>query len=170
MWVQLKDALQAIRPCRESQTGWTPAAAMLPGNHSSLALNERGPALKVFWSRRGRDGRRVGERARLPKRARVIKERLTNKPSRRELGRTRPVRSFRFESLSNLVITPTRARSRWLTERIASSSSGSRRSDSCNENAGSSYAGGDRPEELRQNRFEKIGQITFFLVDQGPNG
>ncbi len=108
--------------------------------------------------------------ARLPKRARVIKERLTNKPSRRELGRTRPVRSFRFESLSNLVITPTRARSRWLTERIASSSSGSRRSDSCNENAGSSYAGGDRPEELRQNRFEKIGQITFFLVDQGPNG
>jgi hypothetical protein len=44
-------------------TGWTPEAAMLPGNHSSLALNERGPALKVFWSRPWRDGRRVGERA-----------------------------------------------------------------------------------------------------------
>src|SRR5689334_23571741 len=68
-----------IRPCRESQTGWTPAAAMRPGNHSFMALNERSPALKVFWSRRWRDGRRDGERARLPKRARVINERLTNK-------------------------------------------------------------------------------------------
>jgi hypothetical protein len=63
IFVQLKDTLQAIRPCRESQTGWTPEAEMFPGNHSSWALNERGPALKVFWSRRGRDGRRVGERA-----------------------------------------------------------------------------------------------------------
>jgi hypothetical protein len=52
---------------------------MAPGNHSSLQLNERGPALKVFWSRLWRDGRRVGERARLPKRACVVVERLTKK-------------------------------------------------------------------------------------------
>lgn len=50
---------------------------MALGNHNSLALNERGLALKVFWSRRWRDGRRVGDRARLPKPARVVKERLT---------------------------------------------------------------------------------------------
>jgi hypothetical protein len=41
--------LPAIRPCRESSKGWTPGAARLPGNHSSLELNERGPALNVFW-------------------------------------------------------------------------------------------------------------------------
>lgn len=29
----------------------------VPGNHSSLKLSERGPALKVFWSRQWRDGR-----------------------------------------------------------------------------------------------------------------
>ena len=52
---------------------------MFPGNHSSLQLNERGPALKVFWSRRWRDGRRVGARARLPKPTRVVIERLTKK-------------------------------------------------------------------------------------------
>ena len=44
-----------------------------------MALNERGPVLKVLWSHRWWDGRNVGERARLPKRARVVKERLTNK-------------------------------------------------------------------------------------------
>lgn len=43
--------LQAIRPCRESETGWTLGAQRLPENHNSLVLNERGPALKVFWIR-----------------------------------------------------------------------------------------------------------------------
>jgi hypothetical protein len=52
---------------------------MPPGNHSSLELNERGPALKVFWSRQWRDGRGVGERTCLPKRAPVVIERLTKK-------------------------------------------------------------------------------------------
>jgi len=61
--MQLKDTLPVIRPCRESQTGWTPEAQELPGNHSSWALNERGLALKVFWSCPEQDGRRVGERA-----------------------------------------------------------------------------------------------------------
>ena len=77
--MQLKDTLQVIRPCRESETGWTPEPEMVPGNHSSLELNERGPALKVFWSRLWRDGRRVGERARLPKSTRVVIKRLTKK-------------------------------------------------------------------------------------------
>src|SRR5438034_6036937 len=77
--VQLKDILQAIRPCRESETGWTLEPAMAPGNHSSLELNERGPALKVFWSRRWRDGRRTDEHTRLPKRSRVVIEQLTKK-------------------------------------------------------------------------------------------
>ena len=54
-------------------------AAKLPGNHSSLELNERGPALKVFWSHRWWDGRRTGARTRLPKPTRVVKEWLTKK-------------------------------------------------------------------------------------------
>src|SRR5215831_8934506 len=57
----LRNDLQAIRPCRESRTGWTPPAERLLGNRNSLVLNERGPALKVFWSRLARDGRRAGE-------------------------------------------------------------------------------------------------------------
>ena len=52
---------------------------MLSGNHSSLELNERGPALNVFWSRRWRDGRRVGGRTCLPKPTRVVIEWLTKK-------------------------------------------------------------------------------------------
>jgi len=98
MVVQLKDTLQAIRPCRESQTGWTPKAAMLSKNHSSLELNERGPALKVFWSRRWRDGRWVGERTRLPKPTRVVIERLTKKTEPEGAGREtfRPLLSVRI--------------------------------------------------------------------------
>ena len=95
--VQLKDTLQAIRPCRESATGWTPEAVTLPGNHSSLELNERGPALKVFWSRPWRDGRRVGERTRLPKPTRVVIERLTKKTEPEGAGQetSRPLLSVR---------------------------------------------------------------------------
>jgi hypothetical protein len=52
---------------------------MLPGNHSSLALNERGPALKVFWSRPWRDGRRVGADTRWPKATRAVKDRLAKR-------------------------------------------------------------------------------------------
>ena len=77
--MQLRDTLQAIRPCRESQTGWTPEAVLLSENQSSLELNERGPALKVFWSHRWWDGRRAGERTRLPKPTRVVIEWLTKK-------------------------------------------------------------------------------------------
>ena len=42
--------------------GWTPKAALplLFENQNSFVLNERGPALKVFWSRLWRDGRRAG--------------------------------------------------------------------------------------------------------------
>jgi hypothetical protein len=55
--------LQAIRPCRESKTGWTPA----PGdrsrrNQSSHELNEHGPALNVFWTRKSELGARLIER------------------------------------------------------------------------------------------------------------
>ncbi len=75
--MQLTATFEVIRPCRESTTGWTPEAARLPGNHGSLELSERGPALKVFWSRWWRDGHRAGERTRLPKATRVVLERLT---------------------------------------------------------------------------------------------
>ena len=96
--MQLKYALQVIRPCRESATGWTPEAVTLPGNHSSLELNERGPALKVFWSRPWRDGRRVGERTRLPKPTRVVIERLTKKAEPEGAGQetSRPLLSVRI--------------------------------------------------------------------------
>jgi hypothetical protein len=70
---------------------------MPPGNHSSLELNERGPALKVFWSRPWRDGRRAGERARLPKPARVVRERLTKK-TEPEGARVGAIRSAPFGS------------------------------------------------------------------------
>ena len=85
-----------IRPCRESITGWAPEAQALPGNRNSLVLNERGPALKVFWSRKAgwapdrcACGLCAGHL--------LVREKMTKKPSRRELGRRRPVRSFRFE-------------------------------------------------------------------------
>jgi len=45
------------------------------------------------------------------------------KPSRREPGRRGPVRSFRFESWGKQDIGSKRARPRWLTERIAATSS-----------------------------------------------
>src|SRR5271157_343325 len=95
--MQLGATLQAIRPCRESETGWTPEAFPLPGNQSSLALNERGPALKVFWTRRWRDGRNVGEPTRLPKATRVVKNDCPRKPSRREQDpeQSRPLLSVR---------------------------------------------------------------------------
>ena len=98
-WMQLRDPLQAIRPCRESQTGWTPEAARLPGNPSSLALNERGPALNVFWSRRWRDGRRAGGRTRLPRPTRVVIEGLTKKTEPEGAGQetSGPLLSVRIE-------------------------------------------------------------------------
>src|SRR5436853_3808254 len=99
--MQFKALLQAIRPCRESETGWARHTAM-PGNHSSLALNERGPALKVFWSRLWRDGRRVGERTRLPKSG-PCGNRTVDQENRagRSQGWSDPARSFRFELWSS---------------------------------------------------------------------
>jgi hypothetical protein len=44
--------LQVIRPCRESTTGWTLAPTKGLPNQSSYELNEHGPALNVFWSRK----------------------------------------------------------------------------------------------------------------------
>ena len=95
--VNVPDTLLAIRPCHESKTGWTAGPKWSPQNHSSLALNERGPALKVFWSRPGRDGRKAGERARWPRPARVIKERLTKK-TEPEGARTGSLQSAPFGS------------------------------------------------------------------------
>ena len=82
--VQIKNTLQAIRPCRESEMGWIPE--VLPGTHSSLELNERGLALKVFWSRPWRDGRRDDGRTRLPKSTRVVKQWLTKKTGPEGVG------------------------------------------------------------------------------------
>ena len=62
-----------------------------------MELNERGPALNVFWSRRWRDGRRVGVGARLAKSTSVLIKQLTKKTEPEEQDRRRPVRSFRFE-------------------------------------------------------------------------
>lgn len=76
--MQIKNSLQAIRPSRESETGWIPE--VFPEIQSSLELNERGWALNVFWSRRWRDGRRVDGRTRLSKATRVVKHWLTKNP------------------------------------------------------------------------------------------
>ena len=42
-----EDTLQAIRPCRESKSGWTRSVSS--ANHSSKNVNERGLALNAFW-------------------------------------------------------------------------------------------------------------------------
>jgi hypothetical protein len=53
----LGETLQAIRPCRESKTGWTrKLLEKESGEPKLLKLNEHGPALNVFWSRLGRMG------------------------------------------------------------------------------------------------------------------
>src|SRR6516162_3741067 len=63
MLVQFKNTLLGIRPCRESQTGWTEQISGSAQNQNSLELNERAPALKVFWPRKlFRGGRRRGQR------------------------------------------------------------------------------------------------------------
>ena len=47
-----KTALQAIRPCRESPTGWTRRPPQRRRRTRALyELNEHGTALKVFWTR-----------------------------------------------------------------------------------------------------------------------
>jgi hypothetical protein len=69
-----------------------------PGNQISQVLNERGPALKVFWSPElPGDGRRVGERTRLPKWTRVVIEQLTKK-TEPEGARARAIPSAPFGS------------------------------------------------------------------------
>jgi hypothetical protein len=42
-----REILNAIRPCRESTSGWTPGAVFRV-NHNSKNLNEHGSALTVF--------------------------------------------------------------------------------------------------------------------------
>lgn len=83
MIMQLASTELAIRPCRESETGWPSEGQTPPGNHSSIEVNERGPALKVFWPRNGiRGGRwpdqrgaclkgRLGLKVGLPKKNRA---------------------------------------------------------------------------------------------------
>jgi len=47
------EVLQAIRPCRESKTGWRPVVwRQTPAKPKLFELNEHGPALNVFWSRK----------------------------------------------------------------------------------------------------------------------
>jgi len=95
--MQLEEALQAIRPRRESETGWTPETFAFPGNQNSLALNERGPALNVFWTRLWRVGRKAGEPTGLSKASQVVRN---DCPKNRAGGSriwSHPVRSFRFE-------------------------------------------------------------------------
>jgi hypothetical protein len=78
--MQIADTLQATRPSRESKTGWTQKSQNdFSGSHDFLKLNERGPALNVFWSRLWREGRKAGERAGLPKAARAVKKKLPKK-------------------------------------------------------------------------------------------
>jgi len=89
--------LQAIRPCRESQRGWTLGAARCPGNHSSLVLNEHGPALKVFWIPECRDWA-PDQCPRGLSRSSGVAKTLVPKRTEPEGAGTRsdPARSFRF--------------------------------------------------------------------------
>ena len=52
---------------------------MVPGNHSSLELNERGPALNVFWSRYGGMGAGLMNARASQTGTRGVIERLTKK-------------------------------------------------------------------------------------------
>src|SRR5437016_13890684 len=91
-----RKVLQAIRPCRESKTGWTPAPGNWPRrNQSSWKLNEHGPVLNVFWSRRSGMGAQVDRKKDQDKDGEAYKKR------QKEFSRSG-------------------ARTRWVTERIAS--------------------------------------------------
>ena len=100
----LERTLQVIRPCRKSEKGWLRKAARLSENHSSLVLNERDPALKVFWARLRRDGRRSGapECACLldfGERHRFIQRLTEEKRAERSPDRSNSSGFFRFENL-----------------------------------------------------------------------
>ena len=143
--------MQAIRPCRESKTGWPPA----PGdgsrrNHSSSQLNEHGPALKVFWTRKSELGARgfVAESCELvaageTKSCTAVKLTNTDGADLTQSGamgiRTVeqnngpegtghglvPLQFLSVRWWTNWSHLPPGARTRWVTERIASLSNGS---------------------------------------------
>ena len=88
--MQLDASLQAVRPCRESETGWTLETEMFPVNHSSLKLSERGPALKVFWSRSGGMGASMNgeaEKTKKDKDAEVFNIKKKKRQERKKLFR-----------------------------------------------------------------------------------
>ena len=119
---QFANPLSVIRLCRESKTLWTRKIVwrLFAENHSTSFLNERGPVLKVFWSRRWRDGRCAGasEYACASERIRLI-ERLTNKNrAGRSHKRSNPRASF-GSKVGQESIRAICARTRWLNERIA---------------------------------------------------
>jgi hypothetical protein len=100
-----KPILQAIRPRRESKTGWT----LAPGNRfwrnqSSSQLNEHGAALNVFWIRKSGLGAEVNRKK--DQDGEVISKRKDEK------------------------LPGPGARTRWVTERIASAQAMARRSAS----------------------------------------
>jgi len=97
-----KPILQAIRPKRESKTGWTPAPGNgLWRNQSSSQLNEHGAALNVFWIRKSGLGTEVNRKK--DQDGEVISKRKDEKPP------------------------GPGARTRWVTERIASAQAMARR-------------------------------------------
>jgi len=59
IWTAEK-VLKAIRPCCESQTGWTPSHWEDRANQSSWILNEHSRALKVFRTRGNELGVQIG--------------------------------------------------------------------------------------------------------------
>ena len=119
---QLGNTLPVIRPCRESKMGWTPKAVLplFSENRSSFVLNERGPALKVFWSRLWRDGRRAGAPEGACASERVWLMKGLTKKNRTGRSQTRSNAAASFGSkVGQASIRAIRARTRWLTERIA---------------------------------------------------
>ena len=123
-WNCWEKVLQAIRPCRESKTGWSTAPGHRSRRNQSFGqLNEHGPALNVFWTRKSELGARDLGAELGPSRAGESnsrtdqKVRMPNGP-----GLTEPVQMWM--SCSHL---PPRARTRWVTERIASAQAMARR-------------------------------------------
>ena len=94
-------------------------------NQSSLELNERGPALKVFWPRNDSGWAQGWCRARLPRPTRVVIEPLTKKTEPEGARQEKSGRLLSVRNLGEEDISSKRARPRWLTERIALVSLGS---------------------------------------------
>ena len=162
-----------IRPCRESITGWTRERRARPGNHSSLELNEHGPALKVFWiPAHAGIGREASATAACQVWGGRSKRLVTKKTEPEGAGQetSGPLLSVRTWGWQAIGLTS--ARTRWVTERIASVGNGSPRPIRNPKQRKRRFESGpgNRFQAAVQPERKKPGRTTFFLLIRALTG